>query len=113
MDNQKYEDSRVSIKEYFETKLAGVELATRISRETIDHRLAQMNEFRESLKDQASRLATRDELNLIVNSLTSEINSLREFRVAVESKASQWSVIFVGALGIVGLVVGIIGLFIN
>lgn len=53
--------------------------ALAIAAEALDKRLAAMNEFRDQLKDQAARLATREELNALRDDLgkgTTRIASL-------------------------------------
>ena len=101
----------VSLKEYFEVRLQSLDRATNTAAALMEKRLEGMNEFRNTLKDQANQFLTRNEFVMMMDKMTSEINALREFRVSVESKASQTSVIFVGVLSVIGVLIGVVGLF--
>jgi hypothetical protein len=101
----------VSLKEYFETRLQSLDKATAVAQASMEKRLEGMNEFRDTLRDQAAQLVSRHEFASIIDKLNSEIQSLREFQVAVESKASQNSVLFVAALSVVGILISLAGLF--
>jgi len=80
----------VSLKEYFDGKLDDfeekVELQFKLSKEAVekaliqnDTRLEGMNEFRNSLRDQASTFITRQELTLMIKSITDKIESQQKF----------------------------------
>jgi hypothetical protein len=101
----------VSLKEYIDTRLSAQEKATEVAYVAMNRRLEGMNEFRETLRDQAARLATRTELEASLSTVNSELRQLREFRVALEAKASQQSVNVALAMSLVGLALGIIALF--
>ena len=68
-------ESGISLKEFILTKIESIELATKIAREVVDHRLEGMNEFREALKDQSSKFVTRDELNSILKDKSSNVHA--------------------------------------
>jgi len=67
-----------------EEKLASAGKELTLAREALNERLQGMNEFRAALTDQAATFITRQEYNILAN----EIRDLREFKVAVQSKAS-------------------------
>ena len=97
-------------REYLETRLNSIEQATKVATRILDSRLDAMNEFRDALKDQAARLATREELTIQVNKLTDDIIELKQFRAVLEGKASQQSVNIALFLSTAGLLIGVIGL---
>ena len=90
----------------FETKLDAVEKATLLAKESIDQRLAGMNEFRDALKDQTANLVTRGEFDR----QTGEINSLKLTRAVLEGKASQGAVYIGYVIAVTGIVLAIISL---
>jgi predicted transcriptional regulator len=82
-----------------EEKLSAAEKALDVAYKSLDSRLQGMNEFRQALTDQAASFITRKEHDIIV----SEIRELREFKAAIQGKASQssvWIAWFLAALGI-------------
>ena len=102
---------RISIRDYFDSKLEALDRATATTAAQMERRLEGMNEFRDTLRDQASRLVTREEFALVQRSIEAEIRQLREFKVAVESKASQASVMVVAVFVVINLVLAIVGIF--
>ena len=86
--NQRFDDLEKNLKRAAGDQKDALELA----RETINTRLAGMNEFRDTLKDQAGTFVTRAELVSTMGSLQESINSLKESRATLEGKASQSSV---------------------
>lgn len=114
----------VSLKEHIDTRLEAIEAATRAAAATMDKRLNSMNEFRDTLRDQASRFVTRDELaaQLARTSditateravLRDQIQELKTFKTVADTKASISSVYISYALGILGLLVGVAGLILK
>jgi hypothetical protein len=80
----------VSLKDYFDGKLEDfeekTELQFKMSQLAVDKaliqndiRLAGMNEFRDSLRDQAATFVTRQELNLMIKSITDKIEGQQRF----------------------------------
>jgi len=59
-----------------------VEQATELARTQMEARLEGMNEFREQLKDQASKFVTREELESKVSLLNAEIKSTSKGKVS-------------------------------
>ena len=51
----------VTLKEYFDAQIENVKQATELARESMEKRLDGMNEFRDTLKDQAGKFITRQE----------------------------------------------------
>ncbi len=104
-------DVSVSLEKHFETRIIAIEKSIEATAKVLDRRLEGMNEFREALKDQASKFITRSELNVIIQRLDVDIRVLREYKATMEGKASQTSVSFAYAIAIISLIVGIVGYF--
>ena len=92
------------LKEYFEQKIASLEKAVTVASTAMERRLEGMNEFRDSLKDQAGRFVTKDE----IKSLSEEIKILRDWKNNVQGRTSI--AVF---LAIAALIVSIIMIFVK
>lgn len=103
-------NTRVSLREHIESRLAALEKATDLAAKALEKRLEGMNEFREALNNQASQFMTRREMTVIKDAFVKDIRELREFKAALEGKASQTSVIITLVISILGLLVAIISL---
>lgn len=103
--------SLVSLRDYVDTRLAALDKAMELATRILDKRLDSMNEIRGSMRDQAATMATRQELQAKLDIVDVELRSLREFRVALEAKASQQSVNVALALSLIGLAISIVKLF--
>lgn len=57
----------------------------------LSKRLDGMNEFREALKDQSMKMATRDQLDILRANTLGQIDSLRERIVETEKRISGWA----------------------
>lgn len=101
----------VSLKEHIEVRLCAIEHATATAAAAMEKRLDGMNEFRDTLKDQAGRFTTRDEVSLQLAPIRDSLNDLRTFKDQMEGKASASSVHIAWVLSIIGLILGAIGLF--
>jgi subtilase family serine protease len=97
------------IKEIFNLRINSIEKATTLAKESMEVRLAGMNEFREALKDQTSKFITKTEHELLIN----EIRELREFKIQITSKADQSSVNRIMLISIIGMIISIIAIIIN
>ena len=82
----------VSLREYFDARLAAQDRATEIARLAMEKRLDGMNEFREALKDQSNRNVTKAEYDDCVRRILADVRELRESRAELAGKASQSSV---------------------
>lgn len=82
-----------------EERLIAADKAIKLAGDAMNSRLEGMNEFRETLQDQTSRFITRDEHDIVKE----ELASLREFKAAVQSKASQSSVYVAWALAVLAI----------
>ena len=111
----------VSLKEYVEKlveasekkadiRIAAMEKATTVAYANMEGRLTGMNEFRQTLSDQAGKFPTREELNAYLKSINDDLRMLRESKAQMDGKASQNSVMISLILGVMGLSIGVIGL---
>jgi len=105
----------ISLKEYLLTKidsqsnewkilLEAQKVALTLAREGIDKRLDSMNEIREQLRSQKQEFITRPEHD----ALDKSVQELREFRSAVQAKASQSSVYIAYGLSIIGIIIALV-----
>jgi hypothetical protein len=104
-------ESRLSsLQTLMESRLAAIERATTVALAQLDRRLEGMNEFRDVLKDQTGRLATKDEVAAQLERVNVQIVELKEFRALLEGKASQSSVNVFMLMSALSLLVAFIGL---
>ena len=101
----------ISLKEFIEAKFVSIEQATELSRQAMEKRLEGMNEFRETLRDQASKFITRNELESAIEKITIELKSLNKAKDILEGKASQNSVNLAILVAIISILVSIVGFF--
>jgi hypothetical protein len=99
--------------EYFLARLDAVEKASCVAGRRLDERLAAMNEFRNAMGDLSNRMVTRGELGLQMDQVGLDIADLKKSRDMAAGKASQTSVMVSYVIGIAGLVMGVIGLFVK
>ena len=96
MDEEKHTNEYVTLKEYFESKLRGMEKAGELAAKTyetkleaidkattlasnaLEKRLEGMNEFRAALKDQTGKFITKEEYNALHNRIIDDIKALNE-----------------------------------
>ena len=101
-------NNKVTIKEYLESKIEGIAVATTLASKILEKRLDGMNEFRNALKDQAANFITRAELESTLAKITLDVQNLRDFKSTLEGKASQGSVYISYAINIIGWVITIL-----
>jgi hypothetical protein len=94
------------IKDRFEVADAAIALASR----SMEKRLDGMNEFRESLRDQAARMVPKSEFDIVAGKIQEDIKILMKSRAELEGKASQQALLLVLAVAMSGMLFGIIGL---
>lgn len=98
---------------YFESKFAAMERATCVATDRLSERLAGMNEFRDAMKDLQGRMVTRDEMDVQISKIVTQIDDLRKSRDQLEGKASQKSADTALIFGAPGTILGIVGLLSN
>jgi hypothetical protein len=57
-----------------ESRLSSMDVAVKLANANLEHRLESMNEFRDSMKDQAAKYVTRAEALTMVIAITAVIN---------------------------------------
>ncbi|OFV80214.1 MAG: hypothetical protein A2Y78_04795 [Acidobacteria bacterium RBG_13_68_16] len=105
----------VSLREYFDQRFAESQRSIDKAEHLMEQRLAGMNEFRDTLRDQASRFVTREEMLAAIKALPcviheSRVSSLDNWRARMEGVASQRSVMVTGALAVAGLIMSALAL---
>lgn len=103
----------VSLRDYVDKQFELNAVALDKAERTMNARLEGMNEFRETLKDQASRFVTRDQVELMIKPLCDDVRSLRTLADKAEGKASQNAMLGTLFISIVSLVIGIIRLVVK
>lgn len=106
-------DLYVSLKEHFETRIAALEKATEVAARAMERRLDAMNEFREALKDQASRMMTRAEAEAALASIERDLRVLRAFQSTLEGKASQKAVNIALLVSAISILIALFSIAIN
>ena len=114
-------DAIISLKEYFDSKLKdledkiclvmkGQETALNIARESMEKRLDGMNEFRGTLKDQASTFLPSKEYDAKHALIQTQVDDLRLSKATLEGKARMSSVYIAWGIGMISLLIAAIGL---
>jgi hypothetical protein len=118
-----WQDS-ITLKEFFCQRLDDLEEKIQVifdmnkvsidkSEQKLDLRLGTMNEFREQLKDQASRFVTRNEMEALIERINLSIKNLELNRAVLEGKASQQALNVTLAVSFLSLLIGLIGLLLK
>jgi hypothetical protein len=76
------------IDRYFQSKIDTIHSEVNKAEVALSKRLEGMNEFRDTLKDQAAQLATRIEVDRQLSTIDERIKSLELSRANVEGKAA-------------------------
>ena len=123
-DTRMSKESGISLKEYFDDKFDflkkymdvrfnAVDISTKLAADMLDVRLASMNEFRETLTDQASGFITRTEHCAMMQKYDAEIASLLKAEARQEGMATQKSVIIAYVIATIGIILSGIGLIVH
>jgi hypothetical protein len=103
----------VTWKDYVDGRFKESEAARKTAVEVMDHRLAGMNEFRETLRDQAAKFLTREEYNTAHDRIEEDIRMLRESKAMLEGKANQSSLNVTIGIAITGLLLSVVTLAVH
>lgn len=102
--------SEVTLREYMDKQLDHMQRAVTKAEEQLTKRLEGMNEFRDTLKDQAARLATREALDDLRTAMDTRIKNLELNKANNEGKNMVFSVVISVIVSIVvGLSISFIG----
>jgi hypothetical protein len=107
-----YKDG-ITLREYIDTRLEAIEKASELAAKLLDVRLESMNEFRNALKDQSGQFVMRSECGIRKQSVDGDIRILREYKAALEGKASHLYVSITLIIALLSLFVGVVGLLIK
>lgn len=110
LSSEEINQLRVSMKEYFDSRLAAIEKQIATSNHVLDIRLEGMNEFRQSMQDQANTYLTMKEHNAWREKIESELQALRDFKTTIDAKADQKTVTIGFILSLLAFVTGVIGI---
>lgn len=105
----KKKNAKVSLREHFDLQVSSLEKATVLAAHSMEKRLEGMNEFREQLKDQASRFIVREEFTVVVENIQKDLRSLLHSKALIEGKASRNSVVIVLGLSLLGIIIAAFG----
>ena len=86
-----YEAKLDALEKLFDLQLREIDNKTQLAKESMELRLASMNEFRETLRDQSSRLLSRDEYVADSKNVHNDLMAFRDFMVSMKAVASQRS----------------------
>jgi len=103
----------VPLRRYVEMLIGNVKESVKTAYASMEKRLEGMNEFRDTLKDQASKFVTRDEMNAKFDALDKQVDDLRMSKATLDGKASQQAVTTALMISLAGIILGIIGIIIN
>jgi len=98
---------------YTESRLCSIEKATEVAKVAMERRLEGMNEFRDTLKDQAARFVTQQEFDARLDPLLARISALERSESRAEGKASQGAVNVAMALSLLGLLLSAVALLVR
>ena len=110
----------VTLKEHLESRIASVEKSITVANIAMQERLAGMNEFRETLRHQASTFITRDEseakraaiishVNVRLDAMCEQLRTLEKYQSQMEGKASQSQLNLNLLLTVIALLLSIVG----
>ena len=103
-------DPQITLKEYVDVQFKHVEIARQQAYASMDKRLDSMNEFRDTLRDQATKFVTQSEIDAKLLALDADIRYLREAKSLLEGKASQKDLDTVRWFSIVAVIGTLIGI---
>src|SRR3989304_5414015 len=92
----------VTLREYLESRIQAVERGIEVANRSMQERLSGMNEFRDTLKDQAARFVTRDELETKLSTIDRQLKELQLDKAKLDGKASQSQAMITLIFAIIG-----------
>ena len=93
-----------------DARFCSVEEARNLALKAMEARLAGMNEFREALRDNQVKFFTKAEHEAYVKATEVELRSLQDFKLSLETKASQGSVNIALVIAGIGILLSVISL---
>lgn len=102
-----------SLREFLIHQLQNIKEQTNDRSVSMEKRLEGMNEIRNAMKDQASRLLDRKEFESYKEAADKDIRMLRESKAELGGKADQSSVTRIFVVSIIGTVISVIMLLVH
>ena len=96
----------ISLREHFEALLTSRDEAVAKAESAMNRRLDGMNEFRDTLRDQASRFVTTDVLNVRFDTVMQKVWSLEKSRDNLDGRILAWGAVFV----VINIFIGLLGI---
>ena len=114
----------VTLKEHLESRIDSVEKSITIANVAMQERLKGMNEFRDTLREQASKFITRDEseakreaivshMDVKMDAMCEQLRMLEKYQSQMEGKASQSQLNLNLLLTVIALLLSIVGTIIG
>ena len=103
----------VTLREYFEARMADLKLQIEHARRGMEKRLDAMNEFRGALKDQTDKMLPREEYYIQHENIIREVKALNTFKDEMKGAASREEVNRATAFGVLGIAIGVIGIILG
>jgi len=100
----------VTLKEYVDMRFREMERTIDLSRISMEHRLAGMNEFREALNKQTSTFLTKAEFDTSKENFQKDIKLLTQAKDQMDGKATQNQMIAALIISIISLLIALGGL---
>ena len=108
-----------SLEKRMDSQFYSLEKAVEIAKTSMDARMGNTNEWRQTVNDMISKLVTRIEINTIEDKIESEIRSLKDkledeikplhdLKITIDSKASQKSILLAYGITLISLIINII-----
>ena len=111
---REYFESQIeSLKREFDLRLLNMENNVKTASLSMNERLAGMNEFRESMKDQAAKFVTNAVLDAKVETLSEKIGSTKVWESGHEGKATTAQLFILAAPSIIAIILMVITIFLN
>ena len=103
----------VSLKEYFEMRIAALEKAVDVATVALERRLNLLNESRDTIGDISARNVTKEAFEAFKARVTDDIDSLNMTRAELRGKANQSQVNIAMMFSVLGLIIGAMGIVIG
>ncbi len=97
--------------EEFELRSAAIIKENKLAVDRQDERLNDLNHLHAAMKTQMEESVRKTQYDSDIKEVRKGLDSLNITRAEISGKASQWSVFFVGALGMISATVGVISLW--
>ena len=101
------ESQLVPLREYIDLRFSETQRAIDKAESSMNERLASMNEFRATLKDQSAKFITREEVTSMLERIQENVTALQKLSDISTGKASQTSMIIALVISLASLGLGL------